>query len=1814
VPITETGFEILQVTPVPRVVIEVGKSGPTGPVGPTGPSGGPTGPTGSSITGPTGPTGATGASVTGPSGASITGPQGDKGDQGIQGIQGTSGPQGVRGPTGLTGDQGAIGPTGPTGIIGPTGPSVTGPTGNTGSVGVTGPTGPSVTGPTGAPSTVTGPTGSTGPSVTGPAGPTGPTGTQGDVGLTGASLTGPTGIQGVRGPTGLTGDQGFDGPTGPAGTHGATGPQGIIGPTGLTGDQGNFGPTGPTGFGPTGATGPTGPLGNQGGIGPTGTTGPTGPGVTGPSVTGPTGATGAVGPTGPTGNTGSVGAIGPTGAASNVTGPTGPTGATGPQGIVGPTGAVGAQGLQGVTGPTGAQGVKGDTGDFGPTGPQGARGLTGPTGATGDQGIQGVGGPTGPTGANVITISAGTLSGSRGSLVFSNSNGVSFGMSGSTITAQHNAITLQSAQTQSNVQGISAGTQVGRTGDILFSNANGISFGMNNSSVITASYTVPTIVPQTVQTQNRFNLDLSGNTSGTKVQVSSGTLTLAGGNNITLSQNGNAITISGANTVAQSVQTQSNIQGISAGTTKANTGDIVFSNSNGVSFGMTGQTVTASIDTALGGGIRDVTLAGNVIGLPAHISTGTMQLVAGNNISFNQSQNSFTIQADNMIKGISAGGASVKNTVVAFADSNNITWGMNTNGVITASFAGGGSGADGGNVLAAGTQTANSTGTVKFLNSNNVTFGMSNSTAITVSFAAVSLKISGNTSGTTTLVSTGSLVLAGGNNMTLSQSGNNITFSAANQTNQTLSFEAVSNTTQSSAGTVDARSIRFRGAGLASVGVSDGSVIISVPTLPTAPVAISAGTTTGNLGSIVFSNSNNILFGLNGSTITASHSQTVQSVGFYALSNTTAQSTSTTIDARSLSFVGRGGMSIGLSNGSVIFSGGAGSGGGGADGANIIAAGTRTATTYGTVLFSNSNNFTFGLDTVDGSVITASYSQTNQPVTIRLIDGGGTTTTTATAYNLSASNNVRFGFSGNTVTASYGFAVEGGTVGANVHGFSLIDTNRVSWDLQTFAAGDLTYMSVKAIADNSMSVYAVSNTTVQSSGNVDVRSLSFKGIGVASVGVSNGSVIINVPPPTANAPIFSAGGSSDSLSRVDFANSNGISFGLSGSTITAQHNAVTSQTNQTVGFYIQTPNTGGSATTLFPDARSISISGGGLVSVGFNNSILNISASYASTPPAVSAGGSWTFDTLRFSNSNGITVSTFQNAGTSAIRLSYAFNISASDIGGGVTTSNAVNGMSLVNSNGVTFGLSSGTITASVLAQSVQTQSYYAVGNTVGQSSNTSIDARTVSFKGTGNVSVGYSGGSIIISGGAAAAQPVTFSAGTTSDGLTQVVFSNSNNVNFGMSGSTITASVLAPVFSAGTLTGSRSSIVFSNSNGLAFGMNGSTITGSYTVPTQTNQTLSILAVSNQVAGMATDGTFDARNFSVNAKGGLSAGYSNGSVVLSAWNAPLFSAGTTSGTNTALVFSNSNNVTFGLNGSVITATVTFPGGAGGAVFSAGTSSANLSSIVFSNGNNVTFGLNGSTMTASADITTYVNEFAPVRADNLTHVSLTNNNGYMVPFDVVERVSAERVNFFMSNATTLQASNSTWSGGNTWSAAIYTRGTGASTSLLSQWWSGSAYMSYTGSSNTRISIAFPSGTATTSTGISSSNASTFFASMLNGANAVPIAINSTMTPGRYWLMLAHSSNTANAIAAVRNSVLVASSPGTAFQGYRPMGVNSTAAGGVGQYVVPGAGMFTGNIAGGFPATIVMTGAAFITSNVISFPYFNFSGFDGGTSAI
>lgn len=118
------------------------------------------------------------------------------------------------------------------------------------------------------------------------------------------------------------------------------------------------------------------------------------------------------------------------------------------------------------------------------------------------------------------------------------------------------------------------------------------------------------------------------------------------------------------------------------------------------------------------------------------------------------------------------------------------------------------------------------------------------------------------------------------------------------------------------------------------------------------------------------------------------------------------------------------------------------------------------------------------------------------------------------------------------------------------------------------------------------------------------------------------------------------------------------------------------------------------------------------------------------------------------------------------------------------------------------------------------------------------------------------------------------------------------------------------------------------------------------------------------------NGSYSASTFSFGNLNGASFYTSNSSMVVS-YTVPSVagllsnikvSAGTSSTNLSALTFSDANGISFGLNGSVVTASVA-AGGAPGSI-SAGTTNVALGEAVFSNSNGITFGLNGSTVTAS----------------------------------------------------------------------------------------------------------------------------------------------------------------------------------------------------------------------------------------------------------
>lgn len=251
------------------------------------------------------------------------------------------------------------------------------------------------------------------------------------------------------------------------------------------------------------------------------------------------------------------------------------------------------------------------------------------------------------------------------------------------------------------------------------------------------------------------------------------------------------------------------------------------------------------------------------------------------------------------------------------------------------------------------------------------------------------------------------------------------------------------------------------------------------------------------------------------------------------------------------------------------------------------------------------------------------------------------------------------------------------------------------------------------------------------------------------------------------------------------------------------------------------------------------------------------------------------------------------------------------------------------NANGITFGVDGQTITAS---HNGLTNLRFSAGTT----SNLRSD---ITFGNANGVSFGLDNGTITASI-ATSLTNIRLSAGTTSNLASAFTFSNSNGISFGLNAGTITASVATSLtninISAGTTSQNLSNFVFSNSNGISFGLNGSTVTASYTVPTQSVQTLGIYALNNTI-GASSSSTYDARSLSIDFQGIISGGWTNGSLRLSVPSGGggltniNISAGTTSQNLSNLVFSNSNGVTFGLNGSTITASVAAGGGGGGTV-------------------------------------------------------------------------------------------------------------------------------------------------------------------------------------------------------------------------------------------------------------------------------------------
>lgn len=554
-----------------------------------------------------------------------------------------------------------------------------------------------------------------------------------------------------------------------------------------------------------------------------------------------------------------------------------------------------------------------------------------------------------------------------------------------------------------------------------------------------------------------------------------------------------------------------------------------------------------------------------------------------------------------------------------------------------------------------------------------------------------------------------------------------------------------------------------------------------------------------------------------------------------------------------------------------------------------------------------------------------------------------------------------------------------------------------------------------------------------------------------------------------------------------FSNSNGLTFGMSNSSvITASHNGITSQTVQ---------------------------------------------------PVAVSgSNGSFSFSTLTFGNSNGLSFYTTNGSMVGSYTVPSVTNSSATISAG--TTSNTLGNLVFSNSNGVSFGLNAGTITATVKTDYL----------TTARASNDAIGLNTALTAGALSVTANSSGLSINADGLAGT------SSGFAGNSISGSITHNTAGINISlnhpawlttaMQSNAVTISNIK--VSAGTTSNNLSALTFSNANGITFGLNASTITASH-------NGLTTARASNDAIGLNTAGTnvtwtVNSNGLSLNASGYAGTGTtfngtnvsgsitqnSNGiridlSAGAGAGGGVAISAGTNSQSTGTVNFSNSNNMFFGLNtNGVITASAsTVPAG----------------SLVYVNSNGVSWGTStaGATTSVTASVSvipTIASTFVPGDKDyapgkQFSSSSFGQNTLYLYPATLSANVTGSilRVPVFITHSSSAVSSGQK---GQTIRLGIYTTNNTNAT-VLTLWQSTSYTIAASISSNVSLmqSMITGIGDTTSYNTLTASSAGLNLSASLHGQRDILIPITATLSAGTYWFGFHHSTSGGGTVGNVLN---------------------------------------------------------------------------------
>lgn len=579
-----------------------------------------------------------------------------------------------------------------------------------------------------------------------------------------------------------------------------------------------------------------------------------------------------------------------------------------------------------------------------------------------------------------------------------------------------------------------------------------------------------------------------------------------------------------------------------------------------------------------------------------------------------------------------------------------------------------------------------------------------------------------------------------------------------------------------------------------------------------------------------------------------------------------------------------------------------------------------------------------------------------------------------------------------------------GSTSANLSAVTFANANNVTFGLN---AGTITASVIPGAAGGIAA--SLSGNTAGALANISTGTMYLAGGNNITLSQNANSVTISGPNTVAQ-------------TQFVLSNSNGVSFGTNGSTVTASHNGITSQSVQTQGVQ------GASAGTTQMTSGTINFLNSGGISWGLNGTNLT---GVVGAVRNVSANGSSMSDikTLQFDNSNGITVGLSTGAGIGTITLSHNGLTTAMASNRGTDFVQATAAFNGTNASGT---IASNAISVSVSPQSVQTQNMVSINGSTGaislatgSSLSSSSNGSTITFGLASNITTALQSAGAYLTTAALSNHSHGFSASGGSSAFQTLNFANSNGITFSNSNGSVIAShnglttARASTDAIGLNTAQSNVTWTANSSGLSLDARGyagtnTATTGSISV-TLNSSGISLNAPAFLTTAMASNRGSDfvqanAAFAGTNASGTIASNGISVSVNAGGGATPVASASNGSFSFTTLGFSNANNVTFGTSaGSIVTASVAAPGAAAENNWFALTG-ANTAGNTTASGS--TIGLSGINLTLSGTNGSGINISAPATSSlSATGQVSISTNGSTISIGVPNAVTYSRYNEF-----------------------------------------------------------------------------------------------------------------------------------------------------------------------------------------------------------